>query len=281
MLIVAALAGGSQGAAPALVGAAVAVLVVSAIGLIVHRPLARLPESHLKYAVGLMLTSFGVFFLAEGLTSTGRAGMRRCSTSPRPCCWSRRCTCGGSREALGSWSPGRRGRCRSASRSCSPAACCCGAGLVGPRGRVRAARRRDRGAHAPRCRGGAEGSGCASRRYPGSDVRHRPPRSPRIARLLGDPAAAAAPLALRKRREARVMVTRWQARVRDAERRTYGDGLLGAALMLFVRAAAAGAGALVGPAGGADRARRRCRGGRDVRRGLHARLRRAAVSWLL
>jgi uncharacterized membrane protein len=67
VLIVAALAGGSQGAAPALVGAGVAVLIVIAIGAIVHRPLARLPESHLKYMVGLLLTSFGVFFLAEGL----------------------------------------------------------------------------------------------------------------------------------------------------------------------------------------------------------------------
>ena len=45
----------------------VAVLVVLAIGVVVHRPLARLPESHLKYAVGLLLTSFGVFFLAEGM----------------------------------------------------------------------------------------------------------------------------------------------------------------------------------------------------------------------
>jgi uncharacterized membrane protein len=67
VLIVAALAGGSQGAAPALAGAALAVLVVAAIGLVVHRPLARLPESQLKYAVGVMLTSFGVFFLGEGL----------------------------------------------------------------------------------------------------------------------------------------------------------------------------------------------------------------------
>jgi Ca2+/H+ antiporter, TMEM165/GDT1 family len=67
VLIVAALSGGSHGAAPALVGAAVAVVFVVAIGLVVHRPLARVPESHLKYAVGVMLTSFGVFFLAEGL----------------------------------------------------------------------------------------------------------------------------------------------------------------------------------------------------------------------
>jgi Ca2+/H+ antiporter, TMEM165/GDT1 family len=67
VLIVAALSGGSQGAAPAVAGAAVAVVWVLAVGALVHRPLARLPESHLKYAVGVMLSSFGVFFLAEGL----------------------------------------------------------------------------------------------------------------------------------------------------------------------------------------------------------------------
>jgi uncharacterized membrane protein len=67
VLIVAALAGGAQGVAPALAGAGLAVLVVVGIGVVVHRPLARLPESHLKYAVGVMLTSFGVFFLGEGL----------------------------------------------------------------------------------------------------------------------------------------------------------------------------------------------------------------------
>jgi Ca2+/H+ antiporter, TMEM165/GDT1 family len=50
-----------------LAGAGVAVVLVVAVGAVVHRPLARLPESHLKYAVGLLLTSFGVFFLAEGL----------------------------------------------------------------------------------------------------------------------------------------------------------------------------------------------------------------------
>jgi uncharacterized membrane protein len=67
VLIVAALSGGSQGAAPAVAGAAVAVAWVLGVGTLVHRPLARLPESHLKYAVGVMLSSFGVFFLAEGL----------------------------------------------------------------------------------------------------------------------------------------------------------------------------------------------------------------------
>ena len=67
VLIVAALAGGSHGAAPALAGAGLAVLGVAAIGVVVHRPLANLPESHLKYLVGVMLSAFGVFFLAEGL----------------------------------------------------------------------------------------------------------------------------------------------------------------------------------------------------------------------
>jgi uncharacterized membrane protein len=74
VLIVAALAGGTHGAAPALLGAAVAVVAVLAIGVLVHRPLARIPESHLKYAVGIVLSSFGVFFLAEGLGATWPGG---------------------------------------------------------------------------------------------------------------------------------------------------------------------------------------------------------------
>jgi Ca2+/H+ antiporter, TMEM165/GDT1 family len=67
VLIVAALGAGDEGLAPALAGSAVAVAAVVAIGVVVHRPLARLPESHLKYAVGVLLSAFGVFFLAEGL----------------------------------------------------------------------------------------------------------------------------------------------------------------------------------------------------------------------
>ncbi len=67
VLIVAALGAGDEGLTPALAGAAVAVVAVIAIGVVVHRPLARLPESHLKYAVGVVLSAFGVFFLGEGL----------------------------------------------------------------------------------------------------------------------------------------------------------------------------------------------------------------------
>jgi Ca2+/H+ antiporter, TMEM165/GDT1 family len=68
VLIVAALGAGQDGLAPAIAGAAVAVLLVIAIGVALHRPLMRLPESHLKFAVGIVLSSFGVFFLGEGLS---------------------------------------------------------------------------------------------------------------------------------------------------------------------------------------------------------------------
>jgi uncharacterized membrane protein len=48
-------------------GAAAAVLVILAIGLAVHRPLSQIPENALKFVVGLMLTSFGIFWTGEGL----------------------------------------------------------------------------------------------------------------------------------------------------------------------------------------------------------------------
>jgi len=48
-------------------GAAAAGAVVIGAALIVAQPLARVPENHLKFVVGLMLTSFGTFWTAEGL----------------------------------------------------------------------------------------------------------------------------------------------------------------------------------------------------------------------
>jgi uncharacterized membrane protein len=48
-------------------GAAAAVVVVLAVGLAVHRPLSQVPENALKFVVGLMLTSFGIFWTGEGL----------------------------------------------------------------------------------------------------------------------------------------------------------------------------------------------------------------------
>ncbi len=46
--------------------AAAAALVVIAVGLAVRGPLARVPENTLKVAVGVLLSSFGVFWAAEG-----------------------------------------------------------------------------------------------------------------------------------------------------------------------------------------------------------------------
>jgi uncharacterized membrane protein len=46
--------------------AAVAVIAVTLAGVAVHRPLARVPENTLKFGVGVMLTSFGTFWGAEG-----------------------------------------------------------------------------------------------------------------------------------------------------------------------------------------------------------------------
>jgi uncharacterized membrane protein len=50
----------------AVAGAVLAVIVVTATGVAVHRPLARVPENTLKFVVGVMLTSFGTFWGAEG-----------------------------------------------------------------------------------------------------------------------------------------------------------------------------------------------------------------------
>src|SRR6478752_4245300 len=59
--------GSNQGNIPlAAAGAVAAILVVTIVGLRVRAPLARVPENTLKYAVGLLLTTFGTFWAAEG-----------------------------------------------------------------------------------------------------------------------------------------------------------------------------------------------------------------------
>jgi uncharacterized membrane protein len=50
----------------AVVGAAIAVVVVTVTGIAVRAPLAKVPENALKFVVGIMLTSFGTFWGAEG-----------------------------------------------------------------------------------------------------------------------------------------------------------------------------------------------------------------------
>lgn len=50
----------------AALGAAVALVLVVGAGVAIHQPLTRVPENTLKFAVGLMLSSFGTFWAAEG-----------------------------------------------------------------------------------------------------------------------------------------------------------------------------------------------------------------------
>jgi len=54
----------------AAVAAAVAVLAVTAIGFAIRAPLSRVPENSMKFIVGIMLTSFGAFWGAEGAGAT-------------------------------------------------------------------------------------------------------------------------------------------------------------------------------------------------------------------
>jgi uncharacterized membrane protein len=54
--------------------AAAAVLVVVLTGVAVRAPLARVPENTLKFAVGVMLTSFGTFWGAEGAGASWPGG---------------------------------------------------------------------------------------------------------------------------------------------------------------------------------------------------------------
>jgi Ca2+/H+ antiporter, TMEM165/GDT1 family len=49
------------------IGALAACVAVAAIGVAIHRPLARVPENGLKFAVGVMLSAFGLFWTGESL----------------------------------------------------------------------------------------------------------------------------------------------------------------------------------------------------------------------
>jgi len=50
----------------AALGAGAAVVLVTVVGIAVHQPLTRVPENVLKFAVGLLLTSFGALCCPEG-----------------------------------------------------------------------------------------------------------------------------------------------------------------------------------------------------------------------
>ena len=52
---------------PASIGALAACALVAVAGTLLHRPLARIPENLLKYAVGVIMTAFGWFWFGEGV----------------------------------------------------------------------------------------------------------------------------------------------------------------------------------------------------------------------
>jgi uncharacterized membrane protein len=59
--------GSAQGSIPlAALGAGAAIVLVGVAGAAARHPLSRVPENTLKYAVGAMLTTFGIFWSAEG-----------------------------------------------------------------------------------------------------------------------------------------------------------------------------------------------------------------------
>jgi uncharacterized membrane protein len=51
----------------ATVGAALGGVLVLGAGVLAHRPLSRVPENTIKFAVGLLLSTFGTFWAVEGL----------------------------------------------------------------------------------------------------------------------------------------------------------------------------------------------------------------------
>jgi uncharacterized membrane protein len=59
--------GNNQGNLPlAALGAVLAIVAVTVLGAIARAPLARVPENTMKFAVGVMLTAFGIFWAGEG-----------------------------------------------------------------------------------------------------------------------------------------------------------------------------------------------------------------------
>lgn len=51
----------------AVLGAAIGGAIVLVAGVVAHKPLSRVPENTIKFAVGLLLSTFGVFWAVEGL----------------------------------------------------------------------------------------------------------------------------------------------------------------------------------------------------------------------
>jgi uncharacterized membrane protein len=48
-------------------GAGIALVLVATVGVLVRAPLSRVPENTMKFTVGVMLTTFGIFWATEGV----------------------------------------------------------------------------------------------------------------------------------------------------------------------------------------------------------------------
>ena len=66
-IVIAIGAGGTGMLLPASLGAVAALVAVAGLGLMLHRPLARVPENTLKFIVGVLLSAFGTFWTGEGM----------------------------------------------------------------------------------------------------------------------------------------------------------------------------------------------------------------------
>ena len=67
VFVVVALGASGRLLVPASAGALLALALVVALGLWLHRPLSKVPENSLKFAVGVMLTAFGTYWAGEGI----------------------------------------------------------------------------------------------------------------------------------------------------------------------------------------------------------------------
>ena len=67
VFIVIAIGAGGPLLVPASVGALLALGVVAVLGVLVHKPLANVPENTLKFGVGVLLSAFGTFWVGEGI----------------------------------------------------------------------------------------------------------------------------------------------------------------------------------------------------------------------
>jgi Ca2+/H+ antiporter, TMEM165/GDT1 family len=67
VFIVTAVGAGGRLLVPASFAALAACVLVAVIGFAIHHPLTRVPENTLKFAVGILLSAFGVFWTGESL----------------------------------------------------------------------------------------------------------------------------------------------------------------------------------------------------------------------